>query len=325
MRCLHITHCRIATVKCWIKAWPGDQSSLQPLPPDRRPPGGTTVLRLLRLGSSNSGERRVEILDCSWLDCDLQSSLEVGQQLCDQRARFPLASRPENLQDRPPPSTAPRSEANGEQPSAMLPAAPGAAAGAAAADPAAPADAALAQEPHQLGNVALPPGVAADLLAQAAAAGAAGQQLGGVSSPALFLGANPDSSRLGLGDLCQRFVEQGYSRGASPARLAAVYAFSEREGVPLAEPPPGGRQRRSSPWRGCFPGYQAWTTASTRHRPPSRAKTGATRWGRGSRTAGAGAGRRVPACTRAPGGGGTAPCCAAGGRQPLVRARAQPC
>lgn len=215
----------------------------------------------------------------------------------------------------------------------MLPAAPGAAAaaaGAAAADPAAPADAAPAQEPHQLGNVALPPGVAADLLAQTAAAGALGQQLGGVSPPALFLGANPGYSRLGFGDLCQRFVEEGYSPGASLARLAAVYAFSEREGVPLAEPPPGGRQRRRSTWTGCFPGFKAWSKGFLddygfyKAQATFESKDGRYKVGPGQQGSGGGGGP-ARACTRAPGGGGTAPRCAAGGRQPLLRARAQPC
>lgn len=127
--------------------------------------------------------------------------------------------------------------------------------------PAQAAAAAAAAQPaalHSLGNVALPPEVAASLLAQAAQATAVGE-LQGVSPPAQFLGANPSYTRLSLPDLCQRFIDRDWQPEAAPPRLGVVYAFrnQEADGVPLADPAP--LNAAVPGWKGSFPGKPAWT------------------------------------------------------------------
>lgn len=114
--------------------------------------------------------------------------------------------------------------------------------------PSAPAPARV----HELGNRSLPPEVAARLIAQAAAATQIGQ-LQGVSPSAHFLGANPDNTRIKLPSLCQRFVSRDWQ--PSDDKHAAVYAFRDEDGVPLAAPPAD----RAGGWKGSFPGKPAWT------------------------------------------------------------------
>lgn len=117
--------------------------------------------------------------------------------------------------------------------------------------------------PHELGNVPLPPDVAARLLAQAAHATHVGI-LGGVSDPpAQFLGANPGNTRLTLPHLCQRFIDHDWQLAAVPPRHGVVYAFRNQAEVPLAEPTPGGAAGPG--WKGFFAGKASWTRGYLSH------------------------------------------------------------